>query len=92
MVLFGKREVAYEVEGNKALWKAAKAVLKEAGIKIMETGIREGEMPIISCGPKIDRRNYGPKGWIDHNIYYISVKPEDVERAKALLSNVGVPI
>ncbi len=92
MALFGKRVEVFTTEGNKALWKAARAALKDAGIKIMEAGIREGEMPIISCGAKIDRRNYGPNGWLDHNVYYICVKPEDADRASSLLADVGVPI
>ena len=85
MVLFGKREVIFEVQGDKARWRAAKETLKAAEIKIMEAASREGEMPLCSCGAKIDRRNYGPNGWIDRRIYYIAVRPEDAERAKALL-------
>lgn len=88
MVLFGKREVVFQVQGDKARWKAARETLKAAGIEIMEAGSYEGEMPLCSCGAKIDRRNYGPNGWIDRRIYYVSVRPQDVERAKAALKAV----
>ena len=88
MVLFGKREVIFEVQGDKARWRAAKETLKAAEIKIMEAASREGKMPLCSCGAKIDRRNYGPNGWIDRRIYYIAVRPEDAERAKALLETL----
>ena len=88
MALFGKREVVFEVQGDKARWQAAKAALTAAGIKIMEALTREGEMPICSCGAKIDRRNYGPNGWIDRRVYYIAVRPEDTERAKMVLQTV----
>ena len=88
MALFGKREIVFEVQGDKERWKAGKAALKQAGIKIMEAMSREGEMPICGCGPKIDRRNYGPEGWIDRQLYYIAVRPEDVERAKEVLRDV----
>ena len=54
----------------------------------MEASSREGEMPLCGCGAKIDRRNYGPNGWIDRRIYYIAVRPEDVEAAKALLKEI----
>ena len=45
MALFGKREKAYEVWGDKPRWKEARARLKDAGIKIMETGYYETEAP-----------------------------------------------
>lgn len=86
MTLFGKREVVFEVQGDKARWRSARERLKEADIKIMESGSREGEMPLCSCGAKIDRRNYGPNGWIDRRIYYVAVRPEDADRARGLLS------
>ena len=46
MALFGKREKAYEVWGDKPRWKEARARLKDAGIKIMETGYYETEAPL----------------------------------------------
>lgn len=88
MALFGKREVAFEVQGDKDRWKAGKEALNAAGIEIMEASSREGETPLCSCGAKIDRRNYGPNGWIDRRVYYIAVRPEDVERTKAVLANI----
>ena len=88
MALFGKREVVFEVQGDKKRWNAGKEALKKAEIKIMEALSREGEEPLCSCGVKIDRRNYGPGGWIDRRIYYIAVRPEDVERARAILQTV----
>lgn len=88
MALFGKREIVFEALGDKERWNAAKEALKKADIKIMEALSREGEMPMCSCGAKIDRRNYGPNGWIDRRLYYIAVRPEDVERAKDVLKDI----
>ena len=88
MALFGKREVVFEVQGDRERWNRAKAALDAAGIRIMEALSREGEMPLCSCGAKIDRRNYGPNGWIDRRVYYIAVRPEDAEPARAVLQNV----
>lgn len=48
MALFGKREKAYEVWGDKPRWKEARQRLKDAGIKVMETGFYETEAP--ACG------------------------------------------
>ena len=93
MAIFGKREVIFKAAGDKERCKAAKTVLKAAGIKIMESGSYEGEMPLCSCGAKIDRRNYGPNGWIDRRVYYLAVRPEDVDAARALLlETVGEPL
>ena len=87
MALFGKREKAYEVWGDKPRWKEARQRLKDAGIKVMETGFYETEAPACGCGAKLDHRDFGPNGKIDRLTYYISVKPEDVERAKELLES-----
>ena len=86
MALFGKRETVFQVRGDRIRWKTACETLKAAGIKIMESGSYEGEMPICGCGAKIDRRNYGPNGWIDRRIYYIAVRPEDEARARDMLA------
>ena len=87
MALFGKREVVFRSPGDKARWQAAKEALKAAGIEIMEANSYEGEIPLCNCGAKIDRRNYGPNGWIDRRVYYIAVRPEDAERAGAVLAS-----
>ena len=93
MVLFGKREVVFKTVGDKDRWKMARQALKSADIQIMEAGSYEGEMPLCSCGAKIDRRNYGPNGWIDRRVYYVSVRPADTERARSiLLDTVGSPL
>lgn len=93
MALFGKREVIFKTVGDKERWKMAKEALKTADIEIMEAGSYEGEIPLCSCGAKIDRRNYGPNGWIDRRAYYVAVRPADTERAKAvLLEAVGAPL
>ena len=48
MGLFEKREKAFEVWGDQKRWKAAKGRLKEAGIKIVESGYYETEPPRLS--------------------------------------------
>ena len=65
MALFGKREKAYEVWGDKPRWKEARQRLKDAGIKVMETGFYETEAPACGCGAKLDHRDFGPNGKID---------------------------
>ena len=80
MALFGKREKIFEVWGDAPRWKAAKRALKDAGIKIMESGFYDTEMPVCGCGAKLDHRDFGPNGKIDRHTYYLSVRPEDAER------------
>ena len=93
MVLFGKREIVFKTVGDSGRWKKARQALKSSGIQIMEAGSYESEMPICSCGAKIDRRNYGPNGWIDRRVYYVAVRPSDTERARiVLLDAVGDPL
>ena len=82
MALFGKREIVFKTTGDKERWKAVRAALKAADIRIMEAGSLESEEPICSCGAKIDRR-----------VYYVAVRPEDVGRACAvLMAAVGGPL
>ena len=88
MALFGKREKAYEVWGDKPRWKEARQRLKDAGIKVMETGFYETEAPACGCGAKLDIRDFGPKGKIDRNTYYICVRPADAERAREVLAAI----
>ena len=91
MALFGKREKAFEVWGDKPRWKEARQRLKENGVKIMETGYYETDPPLCGCGAKLDLRDFGPNGKIDRLTYYISVRPEDAERARALLADLVKP-
>ena len=88
MALFGKREKVFEVWGDKPRWKAARRRLKDAGVKIMETGYYETEAPVCGCGAKLDHRDFGPNGRIDRLTYYISVRPEDTAQARELLGDL----
>lgn len=88
MALFGKREIVFQVRGDQTRWKTGKAKLKAAGIKIMEAGFYETEAPACGCGAKLDHRDFGPNGKIDRKTYYISVRPEDLERAREELEGI----
>ena len=88
MAWFGKKEIVFEVQGNKPLWNKAKELLREKSIPIAEALSREGELPLCSCGAQIDRRNYGPNGWIDRRIYYIAVHPEYADAARQVLTSL----
>ena len=52
----------------------------------MEASFYESEIPVCGCGAKLDARDFGPGGKIDRRTYYISVKPQDAQRARDLLA------
>lgn len=84
MGFFTKRERIFEEKGAKEKWKVCKTALKEAGMDI-SSGSYPSEAPICGCGSKLDIRDFGPKGKIDRDIYYIEVAIPQVEEAKSLL-------
>ena len=88
MALFGKREIVFQARGDRKRWSAAKRMLKDAGIKMMDSGFYDTEPPLCGCGAKLDHRDFGPNGKIDRQTYYVSVRPEDAERAVALLKTI----
>ena len=87
-MLFGKREIVFEAWGDQSRQQAARRALQDAGIRVMEAGFYDTKPPICSCGPKLDLRDYGPNGRIDRHTYYVSVRPEDVQRARELLKSL----
>ena len=89
MLLFGKRETVYDARGDKPRWKAAKQKLKDAGIRIAESGSYETEMPVCGCGAKLDARDFGTGGRIDRLSYYIMVRQEDAQKAKNVLGELA---
>lgn len=88
MALFEKREMAFQVVGDHGRWRAAKAVLKDAGVKVVDSGYYDTEPPLCSCGPKLDHRDFGPLGKIDRHTYYIAVRSADLAQAQELLKPI----
>lgn len=80
--LFGKKARVFSQKDYPA-WIAAKKALKAAGIPCYG-GYYETELPVGGCGAKLDARNFGEKGKIERNVYYIDVPVRDAERAQAL--------
>ena len=85
MALFEKKESVFR-EKNKTAWLAARTALKNGGITGVRAGSIETEPPVCGCGAKLDIRDFGPKGKIDRNFYYIDVAEADVPRARELLA------
>ena len=72
-------------------WEEMKKVLKDAGIP----GIRSGhylQETVMGggCGAKLDPRDFGGKGKIDRDIYWIEVPVEEEAHVKEVLLRNGL--
>lgn len=90
MLWFGKKITVFKKK-DKDTWQKIRAVLKEEGF----TGVRASHYSAESlcacgCGSKLDPRNFGAKGYIDRDIYYVDVKEEDAERARSVIASYGI--
>lgn len=87
MGFFTKKITVYKEKGCKARWQTAKKALKSAGISFSSTSL-PSEAPTCGCGAKLDIRDFGPKGKIDRDMYYIDVEEKDVDRAREILASL----
>ena len=84
MALFEKKESVFR-EKNKTAWLAARTGLKNGGITGVRAGSIETEPPVCGGGAKLDPRDFGGRGKIDRNLYYIEVPVSQAERARQIL-------
>ena len=87
MALFEKREEVF-CKRDRAGWTAAKAALKAAGVRGVRAWHFEDEPPVGGCGCKLDIRNFGPRGRIDREQYFITVPAEEAEKARKVLEGL----
>ena len=76
---------------DKETWTKIKSALKEGGL----TGFKashylQDSVMAGGCGAKLDPRDFGSKGKIDHEVYVIKVKENDVDKAKEILLKNGI--
>jgi len=88
MALFEKREEVFCAH-DRAGWKAAREALAQAGIRGVRARHCETEPPAGGCGCRLDVRNFGPRGRIDRELYFITVPAAEAERARAVLTGSG---
>ena len=88
--MFEKRVYIFQ-KRDKKTWQKIKDALKEenfpgfkAGHYLQETVMGGG------CGAKLDPRNFGPKGTIDREIYWVKVIEGDEEKAREVLRRKGL--
>jgi len=91
MALLEKKEILYSVRGNRAEWKKLKKALKDARIRGVSSDVWLDEAPACGCGAHLDIRDFGPRGKIDRNWYYIMVADLDSVKAREVLQGLGFP-
>ncbi len=88
--MFEKKTDLYKKK-DRETWEQIKTALKEGGL----TGVKAGHYLQESvmaggCGAKLDPRDFGRKGKIDREVYFIKVNEKDVEKAKEILLKNGL--
>lgn len=88
--MFEKRTDLYKKK-DRETWEQIKTALKEGGL----TGVKAGHYLQESvmaggCGAKLDPRDFGQKGKVDREVYFIKVKETDLERARQILLENGL--
>ncbi len=90
MGLFEKKVDIFRKK-DKTTWLEIKKALKEAGIKGVSAGhYLQDSVMAGGCGAKLDPRDFGAKGKIDHEIYFVKIKESQAEAAKAELTKRGI--
>jgi hypothetical protein len=90
--MFEKRGDIFKKKDKEA-WESVKKALDEGGFKDYKAGhyLQESVMA-GGCGAKLDPRDFGGKGRIDREVYFVKVKEKDKDAALAILrANAIVP-
>lgn len=88
--MFEKRVYIFQ-KRDRETWEQIRAALKEAGLPGVKSGhyLQETVMG-GGCGAKLDPRNFGGKGTIDRDIYWVKVIEGDEEKARDILRQNGI--
>ena len=86
-----KKRVPIFKKRDRETWTQIRKALREAGVKGVRAGhyLQETVMG-GGCGAKLDPRDFGKKGKIDREIYWVEVLPEDEERVRDILRRSGI--
>ena len=88
--LFAKRVPIFKKRDREG-WLAVKNALKEEQLPGMRSGhyLQETVMG-GGCGAKLDPRDFGGKGRIDRDIYWVEVPAAELDHAKEILRRRGI--
>lgn len=88
--MFEKKVTIYK-KRDRETWKQIKESLKTAGLKGFKAGHYFQETVTGGgCGAKLDPRDFGGKGRIDRDIYWVKVKEADEAEALEILRRDGI--
>ena len=88
--LFVKRVMIFK-KRDRETWKQIRSALREEGVKGMRSGhFFQETVTGGGCGAKLDPRDFGGKGKIDRDIYWVSVLPAEEETAREALRRRGI--
>ena len=73
-------QVKFKNKREQAAWLRAREALKNAGVQGVRARHCQVEPPTCGCGAKLDIRDYGPKGKIDREEYFITVPVSQAEK------------
>ncbi len=88
--MFEKRVEIFK-KRDRETWLQIRQALREAGLRGVRAGhyLQDSVMP-GGCGAKLDPRDFGGKGRIDRDIYWVRVVEADRERAQEILRQNGI--
>lgn len=88
--MFEKRVLLYKKK-DRETWRQIRGALKEAGLSGVKSGHYLQDVVIAGgCGAKLDPRDFGGRGRIDRDIYWIKVAEDDEEKAREILRRSGL--
>ena len=88
--MFEKKTVIFK-KRDRETWQQIRDALREAGLGGVRAGhyLQETVMG-GGCGAKLDPRDFGPRGRIDRDIYWVKVRQSDEEKAREILRGSGI--
>ncbi|MCR5825271.1 MAG: hypothetical protein K6G54_01765 [Oscillospiraceae bacterium] len=88
--MFEKRVEIFK-KRDRETWQQIKDALRDAGLRGVKAGHYQQETVIgCGCGAKLDPRDFGGRGKIDRDIYYVKVISGDEEKAREILRRNGI--
>ena len=88
--MFEKKVTIYK-KRDKDVWKQIKASLKASDLKGVKAGHYFQETVTGGgCGAKLDPRDFGGRGRIDRDIYWVKVNEADEAKALEILKKDGL--
>ncbi|MGI6075485.1 MAG: hypothetical protein ACOYD9_03860 [Pyramidobacter sp.] len=89
--LFEKKTLVYKKK-DRETWEQIRKALKEEGIKHVSAGhcFADALSP-NGIGGMLDPRDFGAKGKVDRDVYYIRVRESDREAALEAMRRHGLP-